>query len=178
MIRKRWKTMIKRRAISFSVACLGMLLIATLLSGCITFVKKNGTDEPPPPVAQEEIIIKLERTACFGTCPVYSVTIDEEGTVIYEGVDHVQTKGTKVTTISADAVNQLISEFEKADYYSLNDSYTNFNVSDMPSANTLISIGDRTKAIKHYHGDRSAPEKLTELENKIDEIVNSAQWIK
>ena len=34
-----------------------------------------------------------------------------------------------------------------------------------------------TKTIKHYHGDFSAPEELTELEDKIDEIVNSEQWI-
>jgi hypothetical protein len=69
-------------------------------------------------------------------------------------------------------------EFEKADYFSLNDSYTKFGKSDMPSANTAISLGGQTKAIKHYLGDISAPKKLTELEDKIDEIANSAQWIK
>ena len=124
-----------------------------------------------------ELVITLERTACFGTCPVYSLKIKGDGSVIYSGVDFVQTQGIHEGTISMDAIERLITEFEKADYFSLNDSYTNFGVSDMPSANTSISIGDKTKAIKHYLGDRSAPEKLTELENKIDEIVNSAQWI-
>jgi PKD repeat protein len=125
----------------------------------------------------EELIITLERTACFGTCPVYSLKINGDGSVIYAGVDFVQTRGIQETTISMDAVEQLLTEFEKADYFSLNDSYTSFGVSDMPSVNTSISMGGKTKAIKHYLGDLSAPEQLTELENKIDEIVNSAQWI-
>jgi hypothetical protein len=75
-------------------------------------------------------------------------------------------------------VNKLISDFEQADYFSLNDSYTSFGVSDMPFVTTSIRIGGRTKTVRHYLGDRSAPEQLTELENKIDEIVNSDQWIK
>ena len=29
--------------------------------------------------------IKLQRTMCFGTCPVYSVMVDNEGNVNYYG---------------------------------------------------------------------------------------------
>lgn len=165
--------MIKRGSRSFATGCIGLLVLMTLIAGCTN----DGTNKPSSPVTQEEPVITLERTSCFGTCPVYSLTINGDGTVVYVGEDFVKTKGEKETTISIDAVNQLVLEFEKADYFSLNDSYTSFGISDMPSANTSISIGGKTKAIKHYLGDRSAPQQLTELENKIDEIVNSAQWI-
>jgi len=141
-------------------------------------ITESATGKTLPPVTQDELVITLERTACFGKCPVYSLMIKGDGTVIYSGVDFVQTRGIQETTISIDAINQLVAEFEKANYFSLKDSYTAFGISDMPSANTSISIGGRTKAINHYLGDRSAPKQLTELENKIDEIVNSAQWIK
>jgi len=140
--------------------------------------RNAGSDNPSTSISQEELVITLERTACFGTCPVYSLRIKGDGTVIYSGVDFVKTEGIHETKISMDAINQLILEFEKADYFSLNDSYTSFGASDMPSVNTSISIGGQTKAIEHYHGDRSAPKQLTELENKIDEIVNTEQWIK
>ncbi|HJX03290.1 MAG TPA: DUF6438 domain-containing protein [Dehalococcoidia bacterium] len=120
----------------------------------------------------------LERTACFGACPVYSLTIFGNGSVVYEGKEHVRIKGTRETTISTEAVSQLVAEFEKAGYFSMNDSYTAFGVTDMPYANTSILIGGRTKSITHYHGDRSAPQQLTDIEDRIDEIVNSAQWIK
>ena len=140
--------------------------------------KNDGTNKPLPSSTSEELVITLERTPCFGKCPVYSLKIKGEGTVIYSGVDFVKTKGIQETTISLEALNQLLTEFEKVDYFSLSDSYTKFGKSDMPSANTSISIGGQTKAIKHYLGDLTAPKQLTALENKIDELVNSAQWIK
>ena len=170
--------MIKRGSWYFSVGCIVLLLLIAFLTGCTTISKNDGTNKSSSPVTQEELVIKLERTACFGACPVYSLMIKGDGTVIYAGEDFVKTEGIQETKISMDAINQLILEFDKVDYFSLKDSYTSFGKSDMPSANTSISIGGTTKAVKHYLGDPNAPKQLTELENKIDEIVNSAQWIK
>jgi (2Fe-2S) ferredoxin len=170
--------MIKRKS-WFSPFCfIGLLLVVALLTGCIRLAEKDGASKPSSPVTHEDLVIKLERTACFGKCPVYSLMIKGDGTVIYAGVDFVKTKGIQETKISMDAVDKLLMEFEKSDYFSLKDSYTGFGKSDMPSANTSISLGGQTKAIKHYHGDLTAPKQLTELENKIDELVNSTQWIK
>ena len=59
----------------------------------------------------------------------------------------------------------------------MNDSYTERTITDAPSVITSIIIDGKTKSIEHYHGDFSAPEALTQLEDKIDEIVNSNQWI-
>jgi hypothetical protein len=44
---------------------------------------------------------------------------------------------------------------------------------------TSIRINGRSKTIKHNHGCRGpkVPKELTELEDKIDEIVNTAQWL-
>jgi hypothetical protein len=126
----------------------------------------------------EYVIITLERTACFGTCPVYSLTIRGEGTVVYEGKDHVEIKGKVETTITQDQIDELISEFEKVDYFALEGSYTARTITDAPTVITSISIDGKTKTIEHYHGDFSAPEKLRELEDRIDEIVDSDQWIK
>lgn len=161
--------MIKTSIWYLSVGFIGLLLVASLLSGCARKAE---------PVPQEELVIRLERTACFGKCPVYSLMIKGHGAVIYSGVDFVKMKGIQETTISAEAMDQLLQAFDDAEYFLLDDSYTGFGKSDMPSVYTSISIGDNTKSVKHYLGDNKAPKKLTELENKIDAIVNSAQWIK
>ena len=154
-----------------------MLLVIALLSlatasitGCTNSLS-NVQDT-------NDVVITIERTACFGTCPVYSLTIQGDGTVMYEGKDFVEVKGEAETTISQDQIDALISEFEKANYFSLNDRYTERTVTDLPTVITSISMEGETKKIEHYRGDFSAPESLTELEDKIDEIVNSDQWIK
>ncbi|RPJ63468.1 MAG: hypothetical protein EHM12_02240, partial [Dehalococcoidia bacterium] len=138
------------------VGLVGLLMSSSLSSGCMRKVE---------PVVQEELVIKLERTACFGACPVYSLKINGNGTVVYEGKDFVRIKGVEETTVGPEIIDQLLQAFEEAGYFSLNDSYTGFGKSDMPHANTSISIGSRAKSIRHYLGDQSAPGKLTELEN-------------
>jgi hypothetical protein len=173
-----WRDMINRGRLSFLVGSICLLFLVVLLTGCITITKNDGASGSPSPAINEDIVITLERTPCFGQCPVYSLKIKGDGTVIYSGVQFVKITGIQETTISMDAVDQLLMEFEKADYFSLNDSYIKFGKSDMPSANTSITLGGLTKAINHYLGDLTAPKSLTELENKIDEIVNSDQWIK
>jgi hypothetical protein len=145
-------------------------LLAVPVTGC--------TDSQSSASNNKDVVITLERTACFGTCPVYSLTIRGDGTVAYEGKDFVEVKGPAETTISQDQIEKLIVEFEKADFFSLKDSYAERTITDAPTVITSITVDGKSKTVEHYHGDLSAPEKLTALEDRIDDIVNSDQWIK
>ncbi|HEY93685.1 MAG TPA: hypothetical protein G4O15_01945 [Dehalococcoidia bacterium] len=153
-------------------------LLVILLVGCLALTGLAACNTEEEILDLNSVIITLERTACYGFCPIYSLTIHGNGTVIYEGQDFVETTGRVETVISKEKVKQLISEFEKTDYDSLKDSYTERTITDAPSVITSITRNGKTKTIEHYQGDFNAPEKLTELEDKIDEIVNSKQWIK
>ncbi len=153
-----------------------ILVVVLIISLAFTGLTACNAEEET--VDLEGIIITLERTACYGFCPIYSLTIRGNGSVIYEGENFVETVGKAETVISKEKVEQLISEFEKSDYDSFKDSYTERTITDAPSVITSITKDGKTKTIEHYHGDFNAPEELTELEDKIDEIVNSEQWIK
>ena len=137
-----------------------------------------AVNQTPSSGEQDEVVITLERTACFGFCPVYTLTVQGDGTVVYEGIDFVRVKGRAEITITKEKVEQLVSEFKEVDYFSLNDKYNERTITDAPSVITSITIDGKTKTIEHYHGDFNAPEQLIELENRIDEIINSKQWIK
>lgn len=147
-----------------------MLILSVFCAGCYR-------TQTPQPSDIEDVIITLDRTVCFGTCPDYTLTIQGDGTVTYEGRMFVRIEGIRTTTISEEKIRQLISEFQRVDYFSFDDSYEDFGATDMPSAITSLTINGITKTVRHYHGDFSAPEQLTEVENKIDEIVNSEQWV-
>jgi hypothetical protein len=154
-----------------------VLLVVLIICLTVTGLGGCNAEEDTPEYNLGEIIITLERTACYGFCPIYTLTIHGDGTVIYEGEDFVETVGKAETIISKEKVEQLISEFDKVGYDSLKDSYTERTITDAPSVITSITRNGKTKTVEHYHGDFNAPEKLTELEDKIDEIVNSEQWI-
>ena len=38
-------------------------------------------------ITEEDLLIELERTPCYGTCPVYTVKIDKSGKGLFEGVE-------------------------------------------------------------------------------------------
>ena len=119
------------------------LLAATLSIGC-------NSIKTPAPSNIKEVVITLERTACFGVCPVYKLIIYGDGRVVYEGIRFVRIEGTRTTTISEDKIKQLIAEFQKIDYFSLKDSYEERNATDMPSAFTSLTVDGKTKTVRHY----------------------------
>jgi len=128
------------------------------------------------PTDIQNVAIALKRSTCFGICPTYNITIYGNGTVIYEGTANVNTTGMQISNITEDNLRLLISEFKKIDYFSLNETeIASHVVYDAPMFTTSLTINGKTKTIKHY--ETAVPKQLTDLENKIDEIVNSSQWI-
>jgi Domain of unknown function (DUF6438) len=129
-------------------------------------------------------VITLERTQCFGTCPMYKLTIFSDGTVSYEGIKYVKKVGKASGRITRAKLNGLIEQFKHIDYFNLPDSFEPGQKTcpqewtDMPSAITSLTWHGKSKTIRHYYGCRglSTLERLTELEKKIDTAVNVKQW--
>ena len=132
--------------------------------------------------AQTAPVITLRRTACFGTCPVYSLEIFENGLVRYVGTDFVEVKGEHKAVIPQDAVEGLVGAFIRAEYFSLQNEYETYkdakgqvwHVSDLPTAYTTLQAGSRKKSVKDY---AFAPEILRDLEFEVDRVINSHRWI-
>ncbi|HEY0724023.1 MAG TPA: DUF6438 domain-containing protein [Pyrinomonadaceae bacterium] len=119
-----------------------------------------------------EPLITIDRSACFGDCPVYSAEIYADGTVVYVGKRFVKTEGTQRFKISEERIAALIKEFERIDYWSLQDRYeTDENgrsVTDQPTTTTSICLNGKKKQVVNYY---YAPRKLDELEEKIDSLA-------
>ena len=143
----------------------------------------------PLPLPQKPIppdtLISLRRTDCFYTCADYLVTVAADGTVNYEGYANVGVKGRVQTQISLEKVQLLVQAFQKAKFFSLRNSYTSFEDcrmenADSPSATTSIRINGKSKSVEHYHGcqpKRGSVRALFDLQNKIDEIACTDQWV-
>jgi hypothetical protein len=116
--------------------------------------------------------ITLERTHCYGPCPVYKVTVLGTGEVEYFGEAYVNKAGTRRWRISRRRLQRLAEAFERANYLHLEDAYTSYGVTDAPGCLTSVEYDDgSSKSIDHYHGDPTAPDALTELEDEIDRIT-------
>jgi hypothetical protein len=130
-----------------------------------------------PAAAQEsKPVVTLERSACFGGCPVYTVTIYEDGTVVYEGTRFVEVTGRQTIQIEEARVAEIVQAFEAAGYFEWEDEYIYASVTDGATFITSVSLDGHTKQIVHYSGDDTAPILLSYLENWIDRSVYTQQW--
>src|SRR6266566_6235535 len=92
------------------------LLVSSLLS--LAIAGSCLAQEKPIP---DDALITLERTVCYGPCPIYKVTITSDGTVTFEGRQNVKVKDIVKGHISREDVGSLIAAFEAASYFTLND---------------------------------------------------------
>jgi hypothetical protein len=80
----------------------------------------------------------------------------------------------QIAQISKEMVCDLVVEFCRASFFSLHDRYPQ-QVTNLPSQTTSITIDGKTKAV-YRHG--SEPQRLAELEDKVDKILGTGKWVK
>jgi hypothetical protein len=128
--------------------------------------------------------IRLERGPCFGTCPVYSVTLEGSGAVLFEGRRFVADTGISTGHVPPARVDGLVAEliaggyFDFADRYRAGEPGCERYATDLPSVTTEVRAGGRRKRIEHDHGCVEAPEALAVLEGRIDSVAGVARWIR
>ena len=113
---------------------------------------------------------------------MYKVAILGDGSVIYEGEDFVRVAGKQERKIDPAEVQGLVRTFLEIDYFGLQDVYltvknqggTETSYSDLPTTKTSLSLGEKSKCVEDYVG---APEKLGDLERKIDEVAGTKRWV-
>jgi hypothetical protein len=126
--------------------------------------------------------ITLERTPCFGACPVYKLTVHRSGQVEYEGKNHVGQKGSRTGRISTEDFDKLVKKIDEINFFNLNDRYDGKNpdgsgvtVTDLPTRKTSVTRGELTKTVENYF---RGPTGLAELEGLIDELTKAAEWVR
>ncbi len=154
-----------------AVAALGLALVGALGDGA------RADSSVPGESGGAKLVASLERTACFGWCPVYKITIFADGTMKYVGTNFVKQAGERTAKLKPAQLAALRAAFADAHYFDLQDDYTRRDVTDNPSTFTSSSDGTRSKTVRHYYGDRSAPAALTKLEDEIDSIVQIDRFI-
>lgn len=134
----------------------------------------------PFPTVEEwkTLVITLERTACYGSCPSYKVEVHGDGTVLYNGKASIAMSGKHNGRIPQSSVLQLLEAFRAADYFSLDDTYA-WDITDQSGCITSIAFDSVHKSVVDYVGDHAGmPDAVRELEETIDQIVGSEKWVR
>lgn len=183
----------KRRTLGWLLLIFGLCLTCVLGAAIFYQISCPNLDTIKTVIPENaDIEITLERSICFGTCPSYSLVVDNNGHIFYEGRKYTSIQGQHEAQMSQEDYQQLLHAFETynfnqlvAEYhYAANpicteDAFENVfgYMTDAPTVYIGIMVNGRLTEIDHYHGDMYAPSKLRELEDLIDELTESNRWV-
>lgn len=139
-----------------------ILLITILFITCKTIdnelIKKEKTT----------LLFELIKSGCYGTCPIYSISIDENRQIKFEGKRFVDAIGTYNWIMNEKDFNTLLALIDKK----FKSDYTlNMQVLDLPL--TLINIKNKYQV--KFKGE--CPEEFKKELNQIEMLLlKNSNW--
>src|SRR5450432_4339504 len=158
--------------------CLGLCAVAACHKKPAAASDSTPIDQAHPPdrIAGATPLATLERTGCYGKFPVYRLTVNTDGSVVYVGTRWVKVPGRQEYKLSQPQMSELLSAFERASFMVLRD-YDHVEGTDDDWAHLSLLSAGRTKRVRHYHGDNAAPPTLSALEDEFDRITDSGRFV-
>lgn len=129
---------------------------------------------PTQPLSPNDYV-ELSRSGCLGTCSAYTVRINADGQVLWNGERFVHKTGTATSSIAPERAREWIEKFRTNNFWSLNNSYGGDQGQDLQVIVTTLHIGDKEKRVSHLYD--TAPKWIRKLESEIDKVANTNHWI-
>jgi hypothetical protein len=150
--------------------------IYSLALSCVFLL--NCTSKKPVVSSQHEpndLAFTFERTACFGTCPVYILSVNISGEATLKAKSNMDLKGTyKCEDCDEQLMAKVVETADEINFWSFKNKYDP-GVTDLPSTITTIHVRDTVKRVENI---MDGPESLIELEKLIDDLYLKRKWIK
>jgi hypothetical protein len=138
--------------------------------------------EPRPREYEAADSIVLERGPCFGTCPVYRVTIARSGDVRFVFLQGADSGKVRQRHVDPKKFGGLVRVTLFAHFFALPDkiegpAYCPYPLTDLPSADVSLFLPNRRKKVADYGGCTWAPFILRSIETAIDEEAGTRRWL-
>ncbi|HEX8385044.1 MAG TPA: DUF6438 domain-containing protein, partial [Rubricoccaceae bacterium] len=163
------------RPVGVAVDTRGALLVADDVGNVVWRVTPSAAAGGAPAVV-------LERTACYGTCPVYTVSAYADGRVVFEGREHVAHVGTTEGRVVPAVVSRLVAEAEAAGlarFPAALAAASGTCATDHPSVLTTVRTPAGTTRVEHDRGCRGfeGEAALVAFEDEVDRALGTAVWV-
>jgi hypothetical protein len=150
-----------------------LFILALMVSSCAPRAERIALTH--------EDYIRLERTPCFGSCPVYAITIRGDGETEFIGKMYVKVTGTIHGHIPLDSVYSLFDRADRMHFFDLEDRYESKKindtitetVTDLPGRDLTVSHAGKTKTVHDYYG---GPPALARFADEIDAVADVQNW--
>lgn len=156
------------------------LLSAILSFCCGVFIS------PSPPAATIAPIkltsshiseITLTRHGCYGSCPVYSVTLRADGSASYVGYEYVERIGSYHAQPYQFDFEKVANAIEELNFFELDNVYDEGWVDAEVVSTTVVAGNCPSKTVTTYNSSEP-PLELWSIDTLIDGVVSQIDWEK
>lgn len=168
-----------------------VLTFACLLTSCKTTEEVSSTAETPKEVivtetpvivdlvaeevadtSSREFFASIKKSACFGKCPTYEMTIYSDGFVELNGIRNIAYSGNYTTQLTEAEVHHFRIKANRIGYMDMEDSY-DCTISDVPSVTTSIDLNGVKKSVFRRC---DFPPIILQFEELFDVLLKNKKW--
>jgi hypothetical protein len=179
------------RSVAAAVALAALVAVAACTSGPRDPAAEAPGDTPPTPGAQTGAVdsLVLERSPCFGFCPVYRLRVAGSGAVHFRG----QRRGGGDTTVTDSVAPSVVARmlagadaaFDRLPERTMGDSvFCSRMATDHPSVAVAVFRPGGVRRVDHYTGcgvgesggRQAALDRFEAWAARIDSLAGTERW--
>lgn len=125
------------------------------------------------PKIADSLYFMMQRTPCFGQCPVYTIRIYQSGNAYLEGKRFFDYEGWFKTKFSESEMIQIKTWANEAGYWKMNHVY-DAPVTDLPSTTTALKTDSQYQWV---YNRMNSPDELRTFERNIETLIKDQDWV-
>jgi hypothetical protein len=145
-----------------------------LFASLFLLLSVSAFSQTTPESRGKNVSFRIARTACYGTCPVYTLTILKNCRMLLTAEENLKLNGTYQGKLSKTEMKRLAALFEEKKFFGFKDQYTS-TLTDLPTTYLYFSNQAQDKTIKLYG---NIPPELKSLATELEKLLDTQQWTK
>ncbi|MEL6989771.1 MAG: DUF6438 domain-containing protein, partial [Bacteroidota bacterium] len=117
--------------------------------------------------------MEMYKSACFGKCPSYKLTIYKNKLAVYEGYSNVEKEGIWTKKLSGAEYKKVCKAYKKSGFADIENNFFDNRIADAPITTLSYKTGSAMSVLKK---NLSWTEVLDDLEMKMEAVGNSSGW--
>jgi len=157
---------------------LSLLVLVFIISACKTKKQNKTSNEAATTVVKEDLVpanhlISMSKGACYGTCPVYTMNVHENGVVKFEGKQFCDKTGPHIAQLSSEQLAALKQEVGNINFETFLDKIESM-IADLPGTELTFYRADASS--KSIWWNMNGPEQLLNLSAILETYRGALDW--
>lgn len=118
-------------------------------------------------------VLEMSKGPCFGSCPIFTITIYDNGWATYKGKLYTDKLGLHIKKVGRSRLEEIKRELRLANLWQYQNIYRS-SLPDLQSVTINYYENGRTKSIT---GKEGRPTSVQKIEAFLDKMASSSGWV-